>query len=791
MQTLGMWFGRHTAFYTYSSLTTLVLSFVQVAVVTRFLAPSGYGRAGLLLLFAAMLTIAYNLGTLNGTFMRAFGAAGDEDVEDEQRHVGEGDKRRALGSGIALTLLTGLAGMLVVVPFAPTIARLLLGDASSSGLVVLAAASGGFGALWRLLLNIPRLEIRPGVFVWLSAVRPLLVIGAVAPLVATGHGVGGVVGGTAAGSGAAVLVAAVVTRHSYRLGLSMADFKAILRSGASYVPIVLAFWLVQNGDLFALSRFASDADVGLYRLAGRVGSVAMYATSALLTAWVPLRRTTVYARAAEEHGMRLGGTLFAYFCLFGMGVLLVMTVGADVLVQIAPPAYADAAPLIPLIAAAFLAHGLLVALNRTASFPAKLAKYAFSAILSALCFVALSLVLIPALGSYGAALSVMAGFGIGASVMIVLSQRGPSPMALPNRQLLAGALSAVGCLALALASRLLGGWQPLVEGLVILLFPALLIATRAVPPDHARALLRIARGAVGRRPAGLDTAGLVPAPREGRQSERRRQAVEWVNPLEVETAFEGEVRCYVHEPADARPDALVVGLSLNRRGEPGGYSHARAPMSAGCAALYVRVPEELFLGVDRATDVRASVERLLLEVLVERGVPPENVICCATSLAGGAALSLAAGCGFGHAIVGSPIVSVGETLLGEHGGRPGAQMARLLAGGAGDDREFLDSIVVERLAQARGRLDVHLLTSERDPLHDINVPALTAACEASGRLSLSVTMGDYASHGEVRSAFWPFLEERVSVILDSLPAGAEGPSAPFLAADVSPPPSGG
>src|SRR5436305_14149817 len=51
LEVLGMWFGRHTSVYAFGSLINLVLALVQITVVTRFLKPSEYGRAGLLLLF--------------------------------------------------------------------------------------------------------------------------------------------------------------------------------------------------------------------------------------------------------------------------------------------------------------------------------------------------------------------------------------------------------------------------------------------------------------------------------------------------------------------------------------------------------------------------------------------------------------------------------------------------------------------------------------------------------------------------------------------------------------------
>ena len=50
--------------------------------VTRFLGPAEFGQLALLLVFAAFLTVFYNVGTLQGTFIWVFGSAGEEDVDN-------------------------------------------------------------------------------------------------------------------------------------------------------------------------------------------------------------------------------------------------------------------------------------------------------------------------------------------------------------------------------------------------------------------------------------------------------------------------------------------------------------------------------------------------------------------------------------------------------------------------------------------------------------------------------------------------------------------------------------
>ena len=75
MSALGVQFGRHTGAYMIGSGLVLVFGLVQVAVVTRFFDPPAFGRLALLLFLAGLLTISYNLGSLQGTFARVYGAS--------------------------------------------------------------------------------------------------------------------------------------------------------------------------------------------------------------------------------------------------------------------------------------------------------------------------------------------------------------------------------------------------------------------------------------------------------------------------------------------------------------------------------------------------------------------------------------------------------------------------------------------------------------------------------------------------------------------------------------------
>jgi O-antigen/teichoic acid export membrane protein len=595
---LGARLTRDTGLYTSGAFAGFVLAVINVAVVTHYLSPSEFGQLALLLFFAALTTIVYNLGTLQGTFMWVFGATGDEDVDDDE-DAGARDKRKGLGTGFIVTLAICAVGTAVIALFSSQFASLVLGDSSDGDLIVIAAASGAAGALWRFTTNVLRLERRPYAYVGFSMVRPVLVIGITIPLVATGHGVSGAIAGTAIGSVAAVPIVLLATWKSYALALDWDDLKMILRRGAIFIPVVASFWIAQNVDLYALSKFASDADVGLYRLAGRIASFIHYFSSALFMAWTPLARTLTFRAAEKEHSREvIGGTMLTYFVLGGMLLILGLTVTADGLVRIAPSSYEDAAPLVPLLGGAFLAHGLLVAVYRVARFPGKRTYYVISAIVSAAVFIGLSFVLIPWLGATGAALSVIGGFLFAALGMTYLSQHGPRPVAIDYPRITGAILIAGVCLVLARgAGSLAGDWQPLAEVIALLLYPVLLSVTGVITRDQRHQIRVVLKQALSRHRADPET-------------ERRLRALGEEDLAELEMATVGGWALDTIAASDPGTEPSEISIRLVR-------ALRRVAGIDGTSEHDERIGEFLFS--DLAVAERDAISRALLSSEVDAG----------------------------------------------------------------------------------------------------------------------------------------------------------------------------
>ena len=425
----GSRISRDTAIYVAGTAAVLPFGLVTIAVLTRYLSPSEYGELAIVFVFAGLLTTIYNIGSLQGVMMWVFGGSGEEEAISSGSGAPAGQKREALGTGFVLTFAVVSVATLPVMAFAEPIARLLLGEGDHASAVRWAGASAAFGSIWRLVVNLFRMERRPVVFAVLNCLRPAFVLGCSIPLVAAGYGVTGAVAGTAIGTAVASLACFVLARGSYRLAFRLEDVRQILRLGSRYIPVILGLWVVHNADVFILSRFASDAEVGLYRLAGRVAVFVSYFVSAFLMAWAPLEATSLFRGTYERVGkMVVRSKLITYYVVVAHFIVLVMAVSADVLVRIAAPSYAAAAPLIAPVAMGFVAYGLFIAVVRVATIPRRNLVYGGVAVLCAMLMVLLGLVLIPWLGSYGAALSVAASMTLGSAVVMYLISKGEEPI---------------------------------------------------------------------------------------------------------------------------------------------------------------------------------------------------------------------------------------------------------------------------------------------------------------------------------------------------------------------------
>ncbi len=521
---LGTQVLRYSGIHTIGVVVSNILTFASIIIVANFIDPDAFGQLGLLLFLAGLMTLLFTLASKQGTMKRTFGGDDDDDDDDDDGELST-TPRRTLGTGLILIGIVSVIGTLLTVALAEPIADGLLGEGSEHSLVIWAALAGGAGALYRVASITIWLERRPYPYIAVEAARPIITLIVTVPLLLAGTGLNGAIAGTGAGALLATFFALFLLRGSWDPVFDWREAIAIYRKGAIRVPLVTSMWIVGYADVFILSRFVSDADLGTYTLASRAGFLAAFLPAGYRKALRPLQKTTTFRAVEDEYGVgNARGIQFGYFVLMLTGVLLAITVFAEVVVRVAPESYADAAPLIPLLAAGLVAPTAYRMLNKSVKYGNKRIPFIIGAVVAAVLFIGLAIVFIEALGSPGAPLAMIAAFTPPAMFIFYRSQSGRTPIKLPWRAMLTAIALAVAIGASFLLADVGGLIPQVVLGTsAVLLWAVLCLFLGAVPAYHRAPLIEMLRSVVGRSVSqSFDpAAGLEPLPRNERRALRR------------------------------------------------------------------------------------------------------------------------------------------------------------------------------------------------------------------------------------------------------------------------------
>lgn len=488
------------------------LTLVSAIVVAIFLGPADFGRYGLLLFAASLLSFLFNLGSKQGTMKRVFGGDDDDDDDDEEDDADVAESRqRALGTGLVLTGLISIAGTALFVVFADEVAGFLLGGEHDPALIAWAGIAGGFGAIIRLGSIAIWMEHRPIAYVLVDNLRPAIALAISVPLLATGAGVTAAIGGYAAGSAVAAVATILLLRNSVELCFMPREALTIMNRGARRIPLVSSMWVVGYMDIFLLSRFVGDADLGIYHLASKAGFAVAFLPAGYRKALRPLRKTPAFHAVEDEYGAGTArGIQLGYFLIMLAGVLLAVSLAARALGRISPEGYGEAASLIPLLSAGLVAPTVYRMLNKTAKFKNKSVWFIAGAVVAASIFIGASLLLIPPLGIWAPPVAMLIGFAVPALAITVKGQRGQSPAALPARAFFvsfgAAAVIAGAYYAVDPPGTILEFVVPFVG---MAAWIALMPLTGAIPAAHRGALLQIAKGMLGRGRRGFDERAVI------------------------------------------------------------------------------------------------------------------------------------------------------------------------------------------------------------------------------------------------------------------------------------------
>ncbi len=521
---LGTHLARFSGVQGVSLLVTNVLSYASIPVVARFLGADALGSYALLFFGTAVVTQVIHLASKPGTIMRTFGVADeDDDVEDDDQADEGVSTRPTYTLGVGIVWCTFLAAVAIGLAFAfrTPVAEFLLNDPNQANAVLFATITGAVWAIFKLGEIVYWFERRPLAYALIDASRPAFNLIAIVAILASGAGVEGAVAGQAIGTTLAAVLCLALLRGSFQLGFSFGELWQILKKGSIRVPIASSMWVIQNADIFLLSRFVSHEQIGLYTLASRTGFMVAILPQGFRMALRPIRKAAVFRAYRQEYGAPVAqGQLLAYFVLITLTAVLAMVLAGEILIQIGGASFESAAPIIPLTAAAMSMPALYRTVSAMAIYPNKRRIFVIATICAALVFVGSMLLLLSAteIGIYAAPISMLIAFIIPSTFIFLRSQLGAEPIDFPYLAILQATLVASALAVSYHFARPDGVWLqlPLIV-LVMAIWIASLFLLRIIPRYHWHPIGHIAlsalRGSALRFDARVGLGSLKPGER--------------------------------------------------------------------------------------------------------------------------------------------------------------------------------------------------------------------------------------------------------------------------------------
>lgn len=440
------------------------LNVLLLPVYTSYLSAAQYGALALLLLFGTLSKILVRLGLDSGFFRVYY----DLDSADARRRLA--GTALLVSAGAAASFLAGVALLR-----RPLGALLFAGEPAPGGWLVLVAADVSLGALLFVPLNLLRIEDRPRLFSALAVFRHALNAGLKVGFLAGGAGVAGVLWGDLLSTAALVLAALSLLRGRVTLALSPALLKEMLGFGLPKVPHGLMVQVQNLADRRILDVFLTRADVGLYHVGYTIGGAVKFALSAFEPAWGPFVYSRLRQPDAPRTLARIATWAFAAFAFVGLAVAVF---GADALALLTPnnPGLRAGAVVIPVVALAYLLHGLFLLTSVGIGIAKAARHYPAITLVAATVNVAANFALIPRHGIVGAAWATVLSYACMAAMGYALSRR---LYAIPfEGARLSGIAVAAGA---SYAASLLAPAAPLpalgVKAAAVAAFPALLWAS--------------------------------------------------------------------------------------------------------------------------------------------------------------------------------------------------------------------------------------------------------------------------------------------------------------------------
>jgi O-antigen/teichoic acid export membrane protein len=403
-------FAAHSGVYALGNLIYRGASFILIPLYVHYLTPAEYGTLEIL--------------TMTGTIVQTLLGAGvaHSVLRFYYEYTDPGDRRAIVSSALIGSMVFGVAGLLLILPFAERMSQAFFGTPEWATALRLVLVTIVFELSREISLAYVRATERSWLFVGLSVCQLLLQVAA--NLYTVAHLRMGALGIVIGNLFTVLVIWALLTRHTLRecgMAVHAAKLKALVRYGHPLMLSAIIGSLLNASDRYFLLAYISAASTGIYALALRIVQVVpVLLTDPFTKSFGPFR----FAIMRQENAAAIYARVLLYYAaLSGLATLALSAAAPELVDAISSEAYGAAASILPLVLVPVALHGVTY-IFQTGSYVQKHTRaILYVTTISSVANFLLNLVLIPRYGIFGAASAAALAAVITVVLTYVFAQR--------------------------------------------------------------------------------------------------------------------------------------------------------------------------------------------------------------------------------------------------------------------------------------------------------------------------------------------------------------------------------
>ncbi|MFH1422055.1 MAG: oligosaccharide flippase family protein [Planctomycetota bacterium] len=382
---------RQSMVYTIGNLLGRGTTFLLIPVYTHLLTPEGYGIIEIMRALFNVLVLVFVLSLDNAVVRFRYDNESDEGY------------RSFLGSvGIFAVIAAAIIALLLDI-FRKQAFSWLIPDILLDSYLRIVLWTTCLAVLGRIVVCHYRAVRKPSPSVLLELLRSLLVVaGSILFVAVLKQGSLGKLWGDFAAYAVYFVISAIIFLIVAKPAMQLHRISEALKFGLPLVPTALSLWIMSFIDRIMLQQLRTTAEAGIYSFGYNIGIILALTNIAFSKAWSPFFYEEAQKGTVDKAVPKLATQYVALIMFVGLGICVF---SRHAVALLAPPEYAYAATVVPLIIYGYVFFGAWNIFGTQVSYAKKTLVLTYLTIICALINVGVNYLLIPSCGMHGAAVA--------------------------------------------------------------------------------------------------------------------------------------------------------------------------------------------------------------------------------------------------------------------------------------------------------------------------------------------------------------------------------------------------